>query len=96
MTGIKQIEHVSDHAVLRYLERVCGVDVEGIRRGLLTSEVKAAMRLKATSVTIQGVTFRLNGNAVVTVIETKRSSRLVRQVPLRYGVEIHEDEKSYV
>lgn len=96
MTGIKQTEHVSDHAVLRYLERVCGVDIEGIRRGLLTPEVKAAMRLKATSVTIQGVTFRLKDSSVVTVIETKRSPRLVRQVPLRYGVEIYEDSKEYV
>lgn len=82
--------------MLRYLERVCGVDVEGIRRGLLTPEVKSAMRLKATSVTIQGVTFRLKDNSVVTVIETKRSPTLVRQVPLRYGVEIYDDEKSYV
>ena len=96
MNGENQKHNVSDHAVLRYLERVCGVDIEGIRRGLLTSEVKAAMRLKATSVTIQGVTFRLDGNCVVTVIETKRSPKLVRQVPLRWGVEIYEDEKEYV
>lgn len=83
---------VTDHAVLRYLERVMGVDVEAIRDGLLTPEIKQAIRLGAKSVTVQGVTFKVEGPRIVTVIETRRSSTLCRQVPLRGDVEVGEEE----
>lgn len=35
---------VTDHAVLRYLERVHGVDVESVRRAILTPENKALIK----------------------------------------------------
>ena len=41
---------VTDHAVLRYLERVMGMPVEKIRAALLSDTVLQAMALKAPSV----------------------------------------------
>lgn len=39
---------ITDHAVLRYLERVMGVDVEAVRRAILTPDNKALIaRLKS-------------------------------------------------
>lgn len=37
----KPVNTVTDHAVLRYLERVMGLDVEAIRETMLTEENKA-------------------------------------------------------
>lgn len=91
MTGTTDRPSVSDHAVLRYLERIMGVDVEAIRAGLLTNDVKAAIRAGATSVTIEGVKFRVVGSKIVTVVETARSPTLVRQVPLKPNVEVLEE-----
>jgi hypothetical protein len=84
---------VSDHAVLRYIERVMGVDVEQIRRGLLTPLVRQAMIAGAKQVTIEGVTFVIDNQTLVTVVEKQRSSRLVRQVPLRKGSVLLEDAR---
>lgn len=36
----KPVSTVTDHAVLRYLERVMGLDVEAIRETILTEESK--------------------------------------------------------
>lgn len=65
---------VSDHAVLRYLERAHGLDVEVIRKHLSGLAVNAA-RLGASAVTIENVKLVLRAShseedttAVVTVI----------------------------
>lgn len=45
---------VTDHAVLRYLERAHGLDVDAVRRHLAERAVNAA-RLGAVAVTIENV-----------------------------------------
>jgi hypothetical protein len=47
---IRNKARVSDHALLRYLERVLGVPVEQIRKTMLSDTVLLAMALKAPSV----------------------------------------------
>lgn len=47
---IRRKARVSDHAVLRYLERVMGLPVEKIRAQLLSDAVLQAMALNAPSV----------------------------------------------
>lgn len=63
---------VSDHAVLRYLERVGGVDVERLRREI-GRRVEEAAALGASGVTIGGFSFRIKedegGPCVTTVID---------------------------
>lgn len=64
---------VTDHAVLRYLERAHGLDVEHFRahiRELVTLGAAAG----ATGVIVEGVKFVLEGDTVVTVLE--RNMRL--------------------
>lgn len=63
---------ITDHALMRYLERVEGLDVEAIRRYLLTENVQVAASLTASSGTRSTVVhpdgFRLvlQGGKVVT------------------------------
>jgi len=70
----KPLHPVTDHAVLRYLERVEGVDVEGIRR-MIGRRVDRAVAMGACGVQADGVTFRLERGVVVTVSETHRPER---------------------
>lgn len=72
---------VTDHAVVRYLERVYGVDVVGIKARILRATEEA--RLKgAGGVTCDGTRYVLNnGGRVVTITaphggrKTKRARR---------------------
>jgi hypothetical protein len=59
---------VSDHALLRYVERVMGIDVEAIRSDILTDGVKAALRTGATGITVNGVKMVAKDGVVVTVL----------------------------
>lgn len=50
LAKIRRQARVSDHALLRYLERVLGVPVEQIRKAILSDTVLQAMAMKAPSV----------------------------------------------
>ena len=58
---------VSDHAVVRYLERVHGFDIDAIRAEIerITAQ---ARRSGASAVSWQGFSFRLRAGVVVTVL----------------------------
>ncbi|MFG1247284.1 hypothetical protein [Xanthobacter flavus] len=60
---------VSDHAVLRWIERVAGIDVAELRRRI-ASDVRPFLDAGACSAAIGGVRFMLDPKtrAVVTVI----------------------------
>ncbi|MAA97802.1 MAG: hypothetical protein CMN87_15515 [Stappia sp.] len=58
---------VTDHAVLRYLERAHGLDVDAVRAHIAGRAMTAA-ELGALAVKIEGVRFVLAGRTVVTVI----------------------------
>lgn len=70
MTTRKPIPSVPDHAVIRYLERAKGVDIEAIRehiRGVVRRGVEAG----GDAVVAEGVKFVLRDNVVVTVMERR-------------------------
>ncbi|MCU9850368.1 hypothetical protein OEZ60_20495 [Defluviimonas sp. WL0024] len=67
----KPITHVSDHAMIRYFERVLGIDVEHHRR-LVGRRVDNAVELGASAVTIDGFQYRLQEGTVTTVLEASR------------------------
>ncbi len=69
------ILEVTDHAVLRYLERVQGVDVEAIRMQI-RQIVKKGAELGASAVTAEGVRFVLRNNSVTTVLHRGRPEAL--------------------
>ena len=67
---------VSDHAVLRFLEREGGLDVEAVRRAMAASIARAvavADKLDGASykVVTTGVTFVVEGGVVVTVVPNR-------------------------
>jgi hypothetical protein len=59
---------VSDHAVLRYLERVEGVDIEGLRCRIARTVAIAAEQPMATGVISNGFVYKLRGAVVTTVV----------------------------
>lgn len=59
---------VPDHAVIRYLERAKGVDVQAIRDHI-AGLVKRGVAAGGDAVVVEGVKFVLRDNVVVTVVE---------------------------
>jgi hypothetical protein len=68
---------VTDHAVLRYLERAHGLDVEFFRSHIATLTA-AGVQHGATGVKVEGVNFVLQDETVVTVLEKGWHSRDLR------------------
>lgn len=73
--------HVTDHALVRYLERVMGFDVDGVRRHI-GHIADLGIQHGATGVQSGGFSYKLRGNTVITVtpvnhpnIRTDRSRR---------------------
>jgi len=78
---------VTDHAVLRYMERVLGVPVDQIRQAMLTDTVLLAMAMKAPSVRAadhQVVFGAENPFTIVTVLTTSAHVRRPRRRKARW------------
>jgi hypothetical protein len=60
---------VSDHAVIRYLERKHGFTFEDVRKELLTPTVIMAMEAGAESVKVNGGRLKIAGKTVVTYVD---------------------------
>ena len=58
---------VTDHAVLRYLERAKGVDVHAVRRHI-ADLVRRGVEKQGDAVVVEGVKFVLVENRVVTTV----------------------------
>ncbi|MBB4122936.1 hypothetical protein [Martelella radicis] len=63
-----EIALVSDHAVLRYIERRHGVDVEALRE-IIRDACREGVRYGASAVIDDGVKFVLEGDRVVTCLK---------------------------
>lgn len=60
---------ISDHALLRYLERVKGIDLEEARREMRCPALLAAIEMGARTVIHgSGARFKISGDTVVTVL----------------------------
>ena len=68
----RPLPEVTDHAVLRHLERAQGVDVEAVRREIARTVARGAER-GAVGVLINGLRYVLRGGRVVTVLAGPRS-----------------------
>lgn len=75
--GIEAVmAYVSDHAVLRYLERVDGIDVEAIRTRLTVDIIDTAAAFGCDTVVLgNGARLKLHGAIVATVLESRRKKR---------------------
>ena len=63
--------HVSDHALVRYLERVCGLDTDKLRNEIISDNVVMGVRLaKSGRFSIRkGLMAVVSNNVVVTTYE---------------------------
>lgn len=61
---------VTDHAVLRWLERHGFVDVEAIRAQIY-AETREALKSGASRLTINGTEYRIDRGVVVTLIDRR-------------------------
>ena len=59
---------ITDHALLRYVERIFRIDVDAVRREILTDGVAKCIELGASTITVNGVQFRVKDRSIVTVI----------------------------
>lgn len=72
--------YVSDHAVLRYLERVVGIDVEAIRQALSVEVIDTASAFGCDTVIMgDGTRLKLHGDVVATVLESRKHRHAHRQ-----------------
>lgn len=69
---------LSDHAMLRYLERVMHVDVKAIQARIMTDKVKAAILAGASSVIVAGAKFKIANNTVVTIIDVDAPPKMAK------------------
>jgi len=61
--------YASDHAVLRYLERVKGIDIEAVRAEMMTAPIDQAAAFGCdTIIRGDGSRFKLHGDIVATVL----------------------------
>lgn len=67
---------VTDHAMIRYMERVMGLDLEPIRKEI-EEHVALGVRLGATAVRHDGFRFVIAGGRVVTVMHCEAGKTFV-------------------
>lgn len=60
---------VTDHAVLRMLERKYGIDTDKIRDEILCPQVCDAIKVGAKKLKLDGIEYILNDGLVVTIIK---------------------------
>lgn len=63
----KPLYHVTDHAIIRYLERVQGMDIDCLRRQI-GHVVQSGRELGACGVVSNGFVYKLRGTYVTTVL----------------------------
>lgn len=68
LTVVKENITVSDHALVRYLERKYGFDFEQYREEILTPIAKQAIQAGATSVKAGDISFKVANNTITTAI----------------------------
>ena len=61
---------LSDHALIRFLERSMGIDMAALKARILNDTVKTAIKAGATAVTVDGVRLKVQDNVIVTVLDT--------------------------
>jgi hypothetical protein len=61
------IRGVTDHFLLRYIERVHGVDMQKLREHILTDKMKLALHSGAKSVTSNGYRYIIEDGQFITV-----------------------------
>ena len=60
---------ITDHAVVRYLERVMGVDIDALRAEI-AAKAQLGLEMEASAVKVDGFSYRIEGRHIVTVTKS--------------------------
>ncbi len=71
---------VTDHAVLRWLERFAHVDIEAVREQIFR-ETHHALNSGASKITVNGTEYRIRDGHVVTIIAKHRPRSRLKWSP---------------
>src|SRR5258706_4358828 len=75
-TRVEPEPRLSDHALLRYIERVYNIDIEPIKPKIMTPTVIPAIKNGASAITAEGTRFKIADNTIITVLNTFEAPRL--------------------
>lgn len=73
----KSEPRISDHAIIRYLERRFKFDFEAVRNDLMTKAIKSAILMGVRAIKVEGGRFIVR-NGTITTFVPKRDQRSVR------------------
>jgi predicted nucleic acid-binding Zn-ribbon protein len=59
---------ISDHALVRYMERTLFLDTEDFKKKILSKEIQELINAGASRITVDGVTFVIRDKNIVTVV----------------------------
>lgn len=62
---------ISDHAIVRYMERVYGLDLDALRREMLTPDREHMIRMGAKKIKAGDHVFIVENSVVITVLYRK-------------------------
>lgn len=71
---MSRVPHVTDHALVRYLERVVGVDLD-VHRQAIEARVAGAVALGASAIVSEGYRYALTDSVVITVTRASSDPR---------------------
>lgn len=84
---------ISDHAVLRYLERHYNLDIEKIKNEILPEKIRKLVEAGAIRFTVNGISFRMDGETVVTGV--KPSTARLKKHKRHYSNKKEKDKGPY-
>lgn len=71
--GNQKITHVSDHAIVRYLDRVIGIDIEACKRDMLAKLPKDFTpdeKVEFVKIPVDGLQYVMRDNLIISVTPT--------------------------
>jgi len=83
---------ITDHALLRYMERVHGIDVAALKADLLSDALVSAIKAGATAMQTPEGTFVINGASVTTFLSKEMRPKRKTKRGLREVDGFDEDE----
>lgn len=83
---------ITDHALLRYMERVHGIDVSKLKAELLSDALVSAIKAGATAMQTPEGTFVINGASVTTFLSKEMRPKRKTKRGLREVGDFDEDE----
>lgn len=81
---------LTDHALVRYMERVLKIDIETLKNEIVSENIMKAIETGASSITFNGFRYVISNGKIVTVTEISKPFKSRQPRPKRMQVD-HDD-----